>query len=254
GVVSYGDYFSVGRHVGGGTSNPQLHFEWHGAYDKTFLFGGAGVRDSGHLELKATHSGSSANYHVPHVIIDNKTIDGTTWSGVRVYVGRDNRSPSTSNFRSGFEIWQYRGDGSGSMNLLFDVDTNDSGVKYIDTWVDMFWVKGDYRSPGSIDIDGGLTTGATSNFYGNLNMQKWDITNVGNLHFGYERPWQFSQFNSGPNTALGLYSLIESKSFIVADPQLYTVLEVRVGANGDGGEVKVFGNFHVTGSKNALVQ
>ena len=149
-INASGDYFRIGRNVGGGSSQPQLHFSWDGAYDQVSLFGGAGIRDSGYLELRSTHTGGTAGSRVPKIIIDNITVDGIAWSGVRVYVGRDNRSPSSANFRSGFEVWQYQGDSEGSAHIMLDIDTNTSGIKYINADVDDFWVRGTIRTPEEI--------------------------------------------------------------------------------------------------------
>src|SRR5690625_4109696 len=50
-IGGYGDYFSIGRHVGGGTVRPQFELNWSGQYDRALLYGGAGVRDYGYIEL-----------------------------------------------------------------------------------------------------------------------------------------------------------------------------------------------------------
>lgn len=190
-IVGYGDYFSIGRHIGGGTNRHMLHFDWSTLHHKTFLYGGSGEHDSGSLQLYSTSEGGSAGGRVPHLIIENRTTDGTSYSGARFYVGRDNRSPSSANFRSGFEVWQYRGTGDGSSEQLMKIDTDESGETYSQFYTeqlgffgDRIWVAGDYRSPGDIDIDGGITTGDTSNFYGHLHMRGYNITNVADLQVG----------------------------------------------------------------------
>lgn len=174
GIMASGDYFTIGRREAGAsrTSLPQLDFTWDGNHDDVYLYGGSGERDSGYLRLQSTRKGGSAGGRVPHLVVDNRTSNGTAYSGARIYLGRDNRKPSSSNFRSGFEVWQYKGDGKGGTNQLLRLDTGTSGKTHLNAWVEELYVE------GNIDIDGGLEIGGKSNFYGDLDMKNWNITNV----------------------------------------------------------------------------
>lgn len=177
GIKADGDYFGIGKGINDeGTSTFALAFYWNRpsgiSYDRTRLYGGVGVSDSGHLLLQSTVSGGTAGNRVPHLIIDNRTTDGTAYSSARFYVGRDNRRPSVGDFRSGFEVWQYTGDGNGGLHRFMEMDTNGSGDKFVDFWLDKLFVD------GSIDINGGITTRARSHFYGHLNMNGWDIEDL----------------------------------------------------------------------------
>ena len=227
GIVGYGDYFTIGKHLSG-SERTQLGFYWDGAYDKTRLYGGSGSRDNGYLLLQSTVRGGTAEGRVPHLIIDNRTTDGTSYSGARFYVGRDNRSPSSANFSSGFEVWQFTGNGNGGLHRFMDMDTNTSGTKYVNFWVDNLFVD------GGIDTNGGITTSGASNFYGHLNMRDYNITNVADL--------QVSRLRAGGSSGryLDFYN-----GYLTTNAATYDGLFLtRV--NGDGG---VF--FH--GDRSALV-
>lgn len=162
GIVGYGDYFSVGRHIGGGTSRHQLSFYWDGNYDRTSLYGGSGKNNSGRLELRANQHGiNMAGKRSSGIFLSRYDSDGTDWSGVFVYVGRDDKSPSSANMRSGFEVWQYQGDDDGTTHRMLVVDTNSDGTKYIDAHVDNFWVDGELQSTTGLSLYGSGASGTS---------------------------------------------------------------------------------------------
>lgn len=174
-IMGWDDYLSIGRHTGDGLSRTQLAFYWNGDYDEALLYGGSGIRDSGMVTIRATHTGGAAGGRNPHLIIDNRTVDGTAYSGARFYVGRDNRRPNNDNFRSGFEVWQYKGDSAGGLHRLLNVDTNGSNKQFLDAWVDEFYISGRLRA------DTGFLSNDNSEIYGNLDMHGYNVVNVGDL-------------------------------------------------------------------------
>ena len=138
-----GDYLSFGRaNVGTITSTPQLRFTWYEDYDKTFLFGGSGVRDSGYLELRATIEGGSASFYIPKVLVRNHTTAGIAYSSIEVFTGRDNRNPGAANFRSHFNVRQYLGDGRGGTRTLLEAGTREDGTKHLTSFADEFYIDG----------------------------------------------------------------------------------------------------------------
>lgn len=164
GIVGYGDYFNVGRHIGGGIARNQLSFYWDGDYDRVNLYGGTGLKNSGRLELRANQYGTNmAGKRTSSISLRRYDSDGTDWSGVFVHVGRDDKSPSSANMRSGFEIWQYQGDNDGTSHTMLVVDTNSSGTKYINAYVDTFWVDGEIQSTAGLNLYG---SGASGNSRG----------------------------------------------------------------------------------------
>ena len=146
-----GDYLSFGREVGSNSeARPQLRFSWFGAYDQTFLYGGAGIRDSGRLELRSTHTGGTAGNFIPKMIISNYSDSGTAFSSASLYFGRDNRRPGAADFVSGFSLWQYTGEGNGNSTLFLEADTNSDGVKQLRSWADEIYIDGGvFRGNGS---------------------------------------------------------------------------------------------------------
>lgn len=107
----------------------------------TTILGGDRDRDNGRLYLFSTAEGGTANGNVPMISVLNYTDSSSTpWSGVIINTGRDNRSPANSNFRSGFEIWQYRGTGDGRADQLVRIDTDSGGIKYASFYTDEIWL------------------------------------------------------------------------------------------------------------------
>ncbi|MFD2658634.1 phage tail protein [Gracilibacillus thailandensis] len=97
-----------------------------------------------------------------------------------------------------------------------------------------------------------------SRFFLDIDMEQWNITNVNSIdikrmRFDIERAWEFVQYNSGSDTKLGLKSMVGSKTFTISDVDDYSIFEVNVGSGGSNGSARVYGDFEVTGAKNAVV-
>lgn len=100
------------------------------------IYGSTDMKDNGSLLLQSTKKGGTANGLVPEIEIDNETVSGRAYSGVRLKIGRDNRSPFSDDFSSNFEIRQYIGDGKGGSNMLLDIDSDSTGKSYVDVMTD----------------------------------------------------------------------------------------------------------------------
>lgn len=92
----------------------------------------------------------------------------------------------------------------------------------------------------------------TTYFKLDFNDQKFHTTAF--LQFDFERPWQFVQYNTGAQATLGLQSINANKEFIITDSGNYSAFSVITGTNGSGASVTVYGDFSVTGAKNALIK
>lgn len=160
-IMGMGDYLAVGKIIDGDVGISLLSFNWTGSYPNTQLYGGAGdtVGGYGRLTLRSVYNygevgGSDGN--IPQITIDSvhTDSDGMDWVGIRANVGRSNLSPASSSVRAGFEVWQYRGDGTSAKDMLLQIDTNDTGVQYADWFVDRMWVNGEISCTGNLRTSG----------------------------------------------------------------------------------------------------
>jgi Prophage endopeptidase tail len=133
------DYIAIARRISSDTTLNWAVFSFKERY--TTIRGGDNDHDDGRLYLYSTTEGGTADRKVPRISILNYTDTASTpWSGVIVHTGRDNRSPANSNFRSGFEIWQYRGTRDGRVDQLVKIDTDSGGIKYASFYTDEIWL------------------------------------------------------------------------------------------------------------------
>lgn len=139
GIVGYKDFITLGNNIDGASHNRWMHMNFKDRY--TTISGGDATHDTGRLYLFSTEEGGSAKGLIPSIQVLNYTdSESTSWSSVIISTGRDNRSPSSNNFRGGFEVWQYRGDGNGSRKLMLDIDTDSNGKTYLLSHVDEVWL------------------------------------------------------------------------------------------------------------------
>lgn len=133
------DYLAISRRISSVTSLGWAMFNFKERY--TTIRGGDRDKDNGRLYLYSTAEGGTANGKVPMISVLNYTDTASTpWSGVIINTGRDNRSPANSNFRSGFEIWQYRGTRDGRADQLVKIDTDSDGNKFASFYTDEIWL------------------------------------------------------------------------------------------------------------------
>lgn len=160
-MMSRGDYFGIGKVVrtdpsdGLDIADPQLEFLWDGTSDRTYLHGGFQSKNDARLMLYSSGTSGSSGTSVPRIFIDNYTSGSTDWRGVTVYVGNSRKPANSSNYRGGFEIYQYRGNGTSTSDQLLRIGTNTSNKKFMDAFVDEFYVGGDGRFAGGIRVGGG---------------------------------------------------------------------------------------------------
>ncbi|MEK3822088.1 phage tail spike protein [Cytobacillus sp. FSL W8-0315] len=134
GIHSFRDELRLGFMESDGTTSRS----WYRAskdLERTEIYGTniAGV-DRGRLIMRATKDGNTDGL-IPSIAINNYTTGGGTsnptyWSGVSIVTGRDNSTPSASNKRFGFEVWQYRGTGNGADKQMMRLDTDTDGTTY----------------------------------------------------------------------------------------------------------------------------
>lgn len=147
-----------------------------------------------------------------------------------------------------FNIGRMLEDRSNDPYLYFDFNAQE-----ISALVD-FHSYGDFYSFGDT-----LLVGETT-FYDSVNANyqdindAWYVETVGGLEFKYDREWMFLEYGSDAGSRLGLKAMHGLKTFAIADVDDYSIMDIRAGTGGSQGRVEVFGNFAVTGSKNALVQ
>lgn len=169
GINSHRNFLALGfAGAGGDTSNRWLLMDYN--QELTVLNGTnkPGV-DRGQLHLRSTSHGGSADRLVPAIEIENFTTGGGTsnptyWSGVFAYTGRDNSSPSASNKRFGFEVWQWRGTGDGAAKQMMKLDTGTDGQTYAGIYTDRSYLplpqircdNNQYYWAAGIQIDSGL--------------------------------------------------------------------------------------------------
>ncbi|GGP07267.1 phage tail spike protein [Oceanobacillus neutriphilus] len=125
-IVSDRDFLSLGFKVDDNESSAVAL--WRSDTRIGYINGSDKTTDNGRLYLKSTSRGGTAEGRVSSVRLTNYTdSSGTPWSGILNYIGRDNRNPRNANFRSGFEVWQYKGDKTGKADQLFRIDSSSDG-------------------------------------------------------------------------------------------------------------------------------
>jgi len=92
----------------------------------TLIGGNIPDSDQGRLQLRSTNIGGTANGLVARVDINHYDDDTAKWRGVTVQTGMDNQRPGEAGFRTGFEVFQYLGQGTGANRQLLKIDTDDS--------------------------------------------------------------------------------------------------------------------------------
>ncbi|GGP13580.1 phage tail spike protein [Oceanobacillus neutriphilus] len=186
-IVSSRDYLSLGFHTEGTVSSPIA--QWRSDSRVGYVQGSDETSDSGRLFLKSTTKGGTADGAVPQIRLTNYTdSSGTPWSGILNYVGRDNRNPNNANFRSGFEVWQYKGDKSGAANQLFKIDSDSTG-SFTSTYTDRTFLgkKAHVKAKNGSNyaILGASVTPRLQNIHGTLDanpvayVDVWDNFTVG---------------------------------------------------------------------------
>ncbi|KSU63639.1 hypothetical protein AS034_05170 [[Bacillus] enclensis] len=199
-IHSYISHLVLGFRSSDGTAKNWLKLD----YDKrsTSLYGANRPGyDDGALSLKSTYQGGSANGYVPEVRVNNYTDSGgTRWSNVLVLTGRDNLSPANTH-RTGFEVWQYTGSGTGASKLMFRSDTYDAGWDYFEMFTDRAYLPMKTllksKSSGSFAAMGAKLESELTNAHGSLdgNLVTWfgrtKIT-AGSYSSNYFGPLSFS--------------------------------------------------------------
>lgn len=138
-IHSCNDHLKLGFKSTGAVSMPWLTLDYTNRITR-LVGSNRPTYDDGRLWLKSTMTGGTADGNVPAIQLINDTdTNGVRWSGVFVYTGRANLDPATDH-RTGFEVWQYQGSGTGSNDRLLKIDTGADGNSYTRVETDEAWL------------------------------------------------------------------------------------------------------------------
>lgn len=158
-LIGDADFLQLGRRTGPTTHKTVADFCFKTR--RAWIYGAESSDDDGRLYLRAT-----PHDHRPAVMILDYDENSTHWAGVYVYTGRDDKSSTDINIRSGFELWHYKDLGTGTPIQLIKIDTASTGATYAGIYTDEAWLpqasklkykNGYYSNALGIQIDNELS-------------------------------------------------------------------------------------------------